>query len=145
MRTIKGLIVVALLAFSSAFFVENAMTYSIDKVEAKVCAPGQYVNHGDDGLSAGGCADNSSKNPKSYVKDNFLDEVVNLYNPIAGTLLAVSILMIIYAAFRMMTSMGEPQKVYLAKKLLLGSGIAVVVILSSFTIMRLIMLLIGAV
>lgn len=135
MRTIKGLLLIALLAFSSAFFIESVNVLPIEKVEA-ACAPGSYSPNGSGCANAGGSA-------KSTVQNNLVKDIVGYYNPIAGVLLGVSLLTIIYSAYKMMTASGDSQRVLQAKRLLFGSGVAIIIILSSFTIMRLLMSLIG--
>lgn len=135
MRTIKGLLLIALLAFSSAFFIESVNYFSIEKVEA-ACAPGNYSPNGSGCSDAGGSA-------KSTVESHLVNDIVKIYNPIAAVLLGIALIVIIYSGYRMMTAMGEPQKVFMAKRLLLGSGVAIIIILSSFTIMRLVASLVG--
>ena len=139
MQTIKELCIIALLAFSSAFFIGGI---TIEKVEAKACAPGYYSNHGVDGLSSSGkCT--KINNPSSIAQGDFGKTIISYYNPIAGTLAAASILTIIYAAYKMITSSGNPRNIAFAKKMLLAAGVSIIVILSSYTIMRLIMSLAG--
>jgi len=139
MRTLKGLCTFALLAFSSAFFIGTSFL-PIEKVEAYACSgykPGNYSNHGADGLSAGNsCGGNS-------VGKGVAKTVENLYNPIAGVVVGMSILVIIYSAYLLVTSNGDPRRIALGKKMLLGAGIGIIVILSSFTIMNLMMSIVG--
>jgi hypothetical protein len=133
MRKLKELCFIALLAFSSAFFIGSS--FSIDKVEA-ACSPGKYSPNGAGCVSTGG-------NGKSLVQQHLVSEITSIYNPIAGIIGSIAILVIIYSAYLLMTSAGEPRKVYMAKRLLFGSGVGIIIVLSSFTIMKLIISLVG--
>jgi hypothetical protein len=137
MQTLKELFLIALLAFSSAFLIGNFST--IEKVEAAACPPGQYSNHGDDGLTSSGACAGDKKSSESWAKNNMVDQIVKIYNPIAGVMLGISILVIIYAAYKLIVSVGNDKKVTFAKRLLLGSGVSIIIILSTFTIVRLLM------
>ncbi|WP_088362429.1 hypothetical protein [Bacillus cereus] len=136
MQTLKELFLIALLAFSSAFLIGNFST--IEKVEA-ACAPGQYANHGTDGLTSSGTCTGDKGASESWAKNNMVDQIVKIYNPIAGTMLGISILVIIYAAYKLIVSAGNDKKVAFAKRLLLGAGVSIIIILSTFTIVRLLM------
>lgn len=144
MRTLKGLCTFALLAFSSAFFIGTSFL-PIEKVEAYACSgykPGNYSNHGADGLSAGNSC-GGKFNPLDTVGKGVAKTVEDLYNPIAGVVVGMSILVIIYSAYLLVTSSGDPRRIALGKKMLLGAGIGIIVILSSFTIMNLMMSIVG--
>jgi hypothetical protein len=161
MRKIIGVTLLLFLAFSSAFFIEGIVALpfdTIEKVEAKVCPPGQHPYHGVDGESPGGVCKGSdtisiSAN-ESKITSNML-MIQQIYNVVAGILLAISIVAIIAVAY-IYISPFETTKVnggggkYVniqdntkAKMYLISIGLGIVLILSGFTIMNLIASLAG--
>jgi hypothetical protein len=161
MRKIIGLTLLLFLAFSSAFFIEGKVVLPLDtieKVEAKVCPPGQHPYHGVDGESPGGVCKGSetiSINANDSKLTTNIVMIRDIYNVVAGILLAISIIAIIAVAY-IYISPFETTKVnggggkYVniqdntkAKMYLISIGLGIVLILSGFTIMNLIASLAG--
>lgn len=72
------------------------------------------------------------KNPHAQESINWIFSPINVC---AGVLLASSILTIIYSAFRYVTSKGDPVALTEAKVWLMNSGMAIILLLSYFTLM----------
>lgn len=115
-------------ALSSAFFI-GFMKLPINKVEA-ACPPGQYASNGTTCATVGGGV-TSGRDP---IKNVVAPEFASIYNNAAQILMAVTLLTIISAGYMYMTSSGDAKKLAQAKKMLIGSGFAIIVLASSYTL-----------
>lgn len=163
MQKILGLSLILILAFSSIFFIdakEVGLPFStIEKVEAKLCPPGQYPDHGPNGYEKQGVKclgketiENGTNKTTISVTMN---EITKIYNVVAGVLLALSIIAILIVAYIYISPFGTTklnggggkfvnvQDNTNAKMYLLSIGLGIVLILSGFTIMRLITEIVG--
>ena len=164
MQKILGLSMILFLAFSSIFFISTEgaeLPFStIEKVEAKLCPPGQYPDQGENGLTGDGSVCRGDETVKDGSENNttvFLvfHEIKKIYNITAGVLLALSIIAIlivgyIYVSPFEMTKLNVGGGKFMnvqdntkAKMYLIAIGLGIVLILSGFVIMRLITEIVG--
>lgn len=134
MQKLKGLLLTTFLAFSSAFFVEAIVLVDFtEKVEA-ACAPGNYY----DSATKSCKAPSSGTDPEAFVKGDLKTRLMKIYNVVATVFATGSILVIIYGAYLLVTSAGNYRRVSAGKFAIFSAGIAIIILLSSYTIMRLI-------
>jgi hypothetical protein len=163
MQKILGLSLILILAFSSIFFIDSkevGLSFStIEKVEAKLCPPGQYPDHGPNGYEKTGVkclgSETISKGENGTTLSVTMHELVKIYNVVAGVLLALSIISIIIVGYIYISPFGTTklnggggkainvQDNTNAKMFLLSIALGIVLILSGFTVMRLVTEIVG--
>jgi hypothetical protein len=134
MHVMKQLVIAALIAFSSAFFIG---TLTMEKAEALCPKIGQYHDHGKDGVgnTHGNCKTALSNGEASEVKDltGWIQLVVY---PLAGVGLALSVIVVVFAGYLYVTAGADSKNVQKAKGLLIAAVIGIFITLSTFVIAR---------
>lgn len=157
MQKMLGLFLIFFFAFSSTFFIgEKFNSLPIGGVEAKVCPPGQYNDQGKDGLkNSNKCSGTETIIENKTQLNSLMKNVNDIYNIVAGILLAISIIAIIFVGYiyvdpfgtRMINAGGgkimNVQDNENAKRYLIAIGFAIVILLSGFTILRMLTTIVG--
>ena len=97
MQVMKQLVIAALIAFSSAFFIGIG---TMEKAEALCPKIGQYHNHGDRGVaSRNGTCTSALNETGTKAAQGLVGWFKVVVYPIAGFGLAASVLMVVYAGY----------------------------------------------
>lgn len=133
MQFIKGLMIAALIAFSSVFFIGVSMP---EKAEA-LCPIGKYPFHGNDGTDPSGtCVSSKLSQQDTDNAQGFSYYLAIIVQTLAGFSLSIAVIAVVYGGYLYVTAGADPKNIQKAKGILISAGIGVFVSLSVFILFR---------